>query len=151
MGSKNRNFVIRRKYSEILERMPSDEKGQNDIANDLIEWALKEDSILLERFPLSKMMSPYLFFRLAKSGKNPYFTESVEFARALCCVRMQEGNHKIDTGLIYRLLPIYHHEYAQYLLEKETRTMEYNKNNSSTIVVQMEPSKSDVVPICTTD
>jgi hypothetical protein len=60
---------------------------------------------------------------------------------------MMRGDHTIDNGIVHRLMPVYNREYREYLLEKETRANESNKNGS-TIVVHMEPSKSDIVPVC---
>ena len=138
------------KYPEKLGKMPHGTEDQNILADELIEWALKEDSLLLERFPLSKKISPYRFFRLCKSGKNDYLTRALEFARAACSVRQIEGDHKIDTSIVLKLLRVYNTEYHESLLEIEDRAIEAKKivggNEDVQFVVNMEPSKSNLQP-----
>lgn len=141
-----KNLQIVKKHPEKLRRMPKDPEELNLLADELIMWALKDDSVLLERFPLSKMMSPYLFFKFAKSESNEYFTDAFDFARSMCGVRMQEGNHAIDNSVVLRLLPLYNREYGDYLLQKEQRTLESSGKSGSNIVVNMEVCKSDIVP-----
>lgn len=140
-----------KKYPEKLKRMPHSSEEQNILADELIEWALKDDSLLLEKFPLSKMISPYLFFKLGKSGKNDYFTRAFDFARAACSVRHIEGNHSIDTTVVLRLMRVYNREYHESLIEIEDRAVELKKISDNkedvNFVINMQQSSSDVKPI----
>lgn len=156
----HKQVTIRRKtekYPEKLARIPHSVEEQNVLADELIEWAQQEDSLFLEKFPLSKFLSPYLFFKLAKSNKNDYFTRAVDFARACCSIRQLEGNHSIDSAIIQKLLPVYNRQYQEYLTEREDRmhtyqkelkTIDIQKNDAQNVITVIEKITSDIVPVC---
>jgi len=64
-----------------------DVKWQNEIANDLMDWADIDDSRLLDSFPLSRRLSPRRFYKMAE--KNAYFAECLEYAKAKLGERME--------------------------------------------------------------
>lgn len=149
--------IEKRVYPMKLNRMPRIIEEQNIMADELIQWALLPDSILMEEFPLSKNISPYRFFKLADSKTNEYFTDAYEFANSWCGVKMQKGQHQLDLNLLNKIFPLYHKRYNEYLLSKDERAFEFQKQlktiestakSGSTIIVQMEPAKSDIVPLC---
>jgi hypothetical protein len=142
--------VQKRVYPFKLNRMPKSADEQNKMADELVEWAFQPESILMEEFPISKMISPYRFFHLADEKSNQYFTDAYEFANSMCAIKMQKGKHTLDINLMNKIFPLYHKRYAEYLVARELRAVESGKS-SSTIVVQMEPSKSDIVPLCVSE
>ena len=147
----NRN--INRKVREIIHEVPKDEADQNDLANEVIKWSLLEESLFLEEFPLSKKISPYRFFQFAKNQKNPYFTNAVEFARAVLSVKMQKGviNKKLDREFILRLLPIYNLEYKEFLMEQRTISQSQNIITQNIIkkeIIEMPDYDTGTVPQC---
>ena len=135
------------KYPQKLKRFPTSIDEQDKLADELIEWALKDGSIILEEFPLSKMISPYLFFSFAKNETNDYFTQAFDFARAYCSLRREKGDHNINMAIVLRLLPLYNRQYGEYLEQKEARALESGKSGNSTIVVQMENASKYSEPI----
>lgn len=141
---------IKRKYPEKLKRFPKDTLEQNKLADELIEWALKEDTLFLESFPLERRMSPYHFFKFAKAETNEYFTMAFDFARASSAVKMQQGKHGMDAALIQKVFPLYHRQYHEYLIEREDRAAEVKKLSTGkediNFVIKMEESKSDIKP-----
>jgi hypothetical protein len=145
------------KYPEHMRKMPRNTDELHELTKELIEWAQRDDSFFLQQFPISKKISPYLFFKYAEKNKNEDFTNALDFARACCGIRMMMGNHKLEDGVVHRLMPIYDILYREYLEKKEMRTFDLQKQlkvidneqkSGSTIIVQMEPAKSDVVPLC---
>ena len=81
-----------------------DVKWQNQIGDDLMEWADKEDSRLLDSFPLSRRLAPEWFYKMAK--KNPYFAQCLSYAKAKLGERMED---KIKDNPIHisKALPLY--------------------------------------------
>ena len=141
---------IERRYPEKLKRFPKDKLEQNKLADELIEWALREDTLLLEAFPLDRKMSPYHFFKFAKAETNEYFTMAFDFARSSSAVKMIQGKHGMDINLIQKIFPVYHRQYHEYLMEREEHTAEIKKLSSGkediNFVIKMEESKSDIKP-----
>lgn len=145
------------RYPEQMRRMPKGVDELHELTKELIEWAQHDDSFFLQQFPISKKISPYLFFKYAEKNKNEDFSNALDFARACCSMRMMMGNHKLEYGIVHRLMPVYDILYREYLDGKETRTFELQKQlkvidneqkSGSTIIVQMESTKSDIVPLC---
>lgn len=77
---------------------------QNQIGRDLMEWAEKEDSRLLDDFPLSRRLAPQWFYRMALT--NNYFAQCLQFAKAKLGTRME---HKVKNhpSYIAKALPMY--------------------------------------------
>lgn len=77
---------------------------QNEMANRLVEWADKEDSRLIDAFPLSQHLSPRRFYKIAET--NNYFAACLEYAIAKLGERMEDKikDHPIH---ISKALPLY--------------------------------------------
>jgi len=148
--SRSKPRIQKRVYPWKLNRMPRDKEEQNQMADELISWALIPSSVLLEEFPLSKNISPYRFFKFAKEESNEYFTDAFDFARSCCAVRMQKGEHELDIGLLHKIFPLYHRQYDEYLIEKENRAIEAKKivtgNEDVQFVVKMQNVTTDLKP-----
>lgn len=87
-----------------LHHISSDPDWQRAIADELAEWADKEDSRLLDSFPLSKRIAPMWFYRMAND--NEYFARALQYAKAKLGERMEE---RIQDSPIYisKALPMY--------------------------------------------
>ena len=129
------------------------------LSDELIEWADKEDSILLQQFALSKKISPYNFYDFAKKSKNEYFKQAFEYARAQCSIKMVMHGSKLKDIAVNRYMPIYDIFYNQYITDKENRDHEFTKelkaldaknsgNEKVDFNIHMLPSSSNMKP-CT--
>lgn len=98
---------------------------QNRLGNELMEWVDKEDSLLLDTFPLSKRMAPRWFYNMA--SKNPYFEQCLSYAKARLGERMEE---KLKNNPLYlqKALPLY----STLWIEAEDKKL---KENANTITV----------------
>lgn len=141
---------------EGMRSVPKTMEEMQQLCKDLIEWADKEDSLLLQQFALSKRISPYNFFKFATKRKNELFSQAFEYARAQCLIRMAKQNSELKDRVVDKYLPLYDSYYSDYLLAKEQRDHEYqkelktieDKKSSANIIVQMDPVISDIVPKC---
>lgn len=93
-----------------------DPKVQQRLANELAEWADREDSVVLDSFPLSKRINPRWFYNMAKN--NTYFAQCLEYARARIGERLEM---KLQGNPVYQLkaLPIYSTPWADYEEKKQ--------------------------------
>jgi len=155
-----KNMKIRKKsvYSPTkLNRVPHNTEDIHKLADELCEWADKPDSLFMQQFALQKKIAPYLFFKLGKEGKNAYFTQAYEYARAACAVRMMSPESKLRETVLNKLIPVYDTFYGGFILDKENRDHEFQKelraidtekDHPTHITVIQEKVDCPQVPIC---
>lgn len=151
-----KTFYIEPKNRNSFGKMPYKPEDQNKLADELIEWALQDDSLFWEKFAISKFITARLFINQIYKTKNEYLVRAFEFAKSCCSMRQIEGNHKINDSIIQKFLPLYNDFYSEYLLAKEKRDHEYQKdlkamdaqkNGPTNITVLMDSiTSSDMKP-----
>lgn len=139
---KDDKLGFRVKYTGLKD-LPVDEKAINELANEMMAWAAKEDAFKLEDFPLMKQYSPYKFFKLAE--KHAYFAQALDYANHLIGSRLQ---HKlvyegINPQYAMKMLPLYHYHYKQWELEK--RAQKDHAKNQTIVAVLPEWATSPEV------
>ena len=87
-----------------LTHVSSNPEWQRAISDELVEWANKEDSRLIDSFPLSKRIAPRWFYKMAND--NEYFARALQYAKAKLGERM-ENMVKDSPGYIAKALPMY--------------------------------------------
>jgi hypothetical protein len=128
-----------------LQRAPTEEWEQNNLAKDLLDWAQTEEARDIQDFATSRNMSPYRFDRIKL--KNDYFAECMEVARSLIGSRMREAarTRKEDGNVIMKLLPLYDQEYRD-LLNERARQLQEAQRKSDFIIYGMTVESSPMVP-----
>lgn len=116
-----------RKYSPTLVYPPLDEDAQNQLADELKDWASKTSALRIERFALEKGMNPYRFKKVR--DKNPYFAEAYQTAELFFACKYSEGSLKkeFDAGTAHRHLWMVDPEFYQRTTELEHKKYELDK------------------------
>ena len=106
-------------------------------SRDLIIWAKKEDSLVLEDFLIEKGMALATFYRF--SSKYEVLKEGHEFAVMCLAGRREKGGltNKLNAAMVMKSMPLYSQRWKD-LLEWTASVSEKN-NAPSTVIVQMEP------------
>lgn len=142
---------------KTMNRMPKGTQEVQELADELVEWADKPDSVLLQQFAVSKKISPYQFFRYAEREVNAAFTQAFDYARAKCSIRMLLGECAIKDVALSKYIPLYDTFYGNFIKENEQRAHNYQKElktldiqkgtqDHSNFTIFMEPSKSNIKP-----
>jgi len=127
-----------------LRHMPKDEQEQNKLAVELVEWTCSPSSFYIEKFPVSKGISPYRFFKTKHT--NDFFAECVELANAICHLNLKEAVHQGDLHYSYVLsmLPVYDGDYKGFMIEKiSKKVMEYIKQQQTFACSWLNELKED--------
>ena len=132
---RDRADVLRfaRELPEVkLYHCSDDVQWQNRMGTELMEWAERDDSRILDNFPLSKRLAPQWFYRM--KDKNDYFAQCLQYAKAKIGVRLEEKiiDHPIH---ISKSLPLY----GTLWVEAEEKKLSATKssNTPANIIVQM--------------
>lgn len=140
---------IRRARISRLLPIPKDITTQNELGEELIEWAgVNKHLFTLNKFPLSKGYNPYKFFNIAKT--NDYFKEALSFARYIIMDGMLEVNMKESTAFTATNYRNYLEWWDQHYSEHNNAMIERRKKGggetgeSGFKVVYMEKVTSDV-------
>lgn len=125
-----------RKYESIV-AMPKDDATLINLATELVEWSLKEDSLLIQDFPVMKKLNPYKFLKLAKADTHHYFSAAVEFATAILGSKLTKGAlfKTMEPTTARALLPMYNKEYKLYLEEQRDKAIEKMNTNEAVRVI----------------
>jgi hypothetical protein len=108
------------------------------LADDLLEWAERDDSRSINKFALSKKYSPYKFKKWGKH--NEYFANCLERATYMISERREEltNQGEMKEGIWKTTLPLYDKDY------REWRELEIQKTKELTgpqfVVLEQAPS-----------
>lgn len=134
--------------------LPKDLKTQNKLATEMIRWVHEHpNEVDLDLYPLSKNLSPYRFYKIAKT--NPDFAEALEVAQYLISSRIKAGwrSREMDTIYAKEMLPEYNKAYREWVNMKVTmaiqaRQAEAQSNSKEpsnyTIIMPSIPTTSEV-------
>ncbi len=114
----------------FLRPIPTDERIQNELADQLIEWALKNPfSVALHAFPLSRRFYPYKFYQIGKS--NEYFATALSFAQHILITHMSESiwNNKGNYDYFKLRQRCWDTEYAEQEVAYVTKLIELRSQN----------------------
>lgn len=97
---------------------PSEKKDQDALIRACVDWAMKDDSMELDEFPTSLLISPYRFYNIAKT--NEYFADGLQLAKALIANRLKKDvrERKLDKEYLFKLLPLYSDSYRDFLKDR---------------------------------
>lgn len=118
-----------------LQRLPDSEKDINKLADEMVVWVNEHPEVYkLEEFPLSKMYSPWKFFRLA--SKYPYFDEALSYANNLIGTRLQNMlvHQGVSQHYVMKMLPLYNTQYRAWKLEERATREAQKAQNIVTVI-----------------
>lgn len=104
--------------SHKLIRPPSTIEEQNELGEMMVAWSHLDESFDIEAYPLSLMISPPKFFKIAKS--NEYFADCLDFTRYMLYIRRSErcSSKEYDNTWLIKSMALYHEGYADFLLNR---------------------------------
>jgi hypothetical protein len=155
-----KSFTIKKKpdkYHSPLNRMPNSKEEIHALADELMQWAQNPNSLFMQQFAIEKKIAPYLFFQMGKSGRNEYFTQAFDYARAACSVRLVSSDNKVRDVVLNRLMPVYDTFLGEFTkeqklfdheLQKELKAIDAQKSGPSSITVVMEPVENSNISPC---
>lgn len=120
----------------------------------MIVWIHENPNVVdLDLFPLSKNLSPYRFYKIAKN--NPDFEEALEVAQYFISSRLKAGwrTRDMDASYAKEMLPEYNKSYREWVNMKVTmaiqaRQAELNAQDRSasnyTVIIPSIPTTSEV-------
>lgn len=120
---------MERRYSPTLVYPPLEEDLQNQLADELKDWAAKTSALRIERFALEKGMNPYQFKKVR--NKNPYFDDAYQTAEMFFACKYSDGSltKEYDAGTAHRHLWMVDPEYYNRTTELDYKKLEQAKNN----------------------
>lgn len=142
--------IERRVHSNTTFKPPKDEARQNDLIRECVNWALEnEEAMEIDDFPISKLMSPYRFKKLAET--NEYFAQGLDLAKSIIASRLKKDvrSKKIDKEYLFKLLPLYSKDYSDHIYDRRDKKKE-EENASRTIqyvAVPLIPDSPLVPPL----
>ncbi len=129
-----------------LRHMSSNLEEQNALAVELVEWSCQPDSYYIEKFPVSKGISPYRFFKVKHT--NDLFAECVELSNAICHLNLKQAVHtgELHHSYVLSLLPIIDGDYKGYMMEKIAKKVtEYIKSQQKFECTWLADMKKEVI------
>lgn len=119
----------------ILGNEPQSPEEFQAVANKLIKWAQKEDSINIEDFSLSLLISPKTFAEWV--NKSDYFSSAYDIALRIVGSRRKKLAQTgiLNTSLVLATLPLYEPEYRKWLIS--LRLKEENAGETKFVIVEM--------------
>lgn len=125
-----------------LKQHPVTDAFLERFSNDLILWAKKEDSLVLEDFMIEKGMGIKTFYRFAE--KYEELKHANEFAVMALAARREKGGLKnqLNAAMVLKSMPMYSQRWKD-LIEWNAKMSE-GSNAPSTVIVQMEPFKAEI-------
>ncbi len=111
----------------ILGVLPETEENIRLLANELVEWAKKDEVLNFDDFALNKSFLPNELFQLTE--KNDYFSKAYNMALRIVGSRLESLAFlgKLDKSLVLATMPLYSPEYRKWLLKlklKDEKTSE---------------------------
>lgn len=148
---KERDFIIPIKTKvNSYSKVPKDTPTINQYADEMVEWFYSnKTAVNLDKFPLSKRLSPFRFYKLAEN--NPYFEEALEVCRYLISDHIQDGwsSKELDSSFCKEMLPKYDKDYKEWIRMKIIAAMEARKEQKDpsnlTVIVEAFPTTA-IVP-----
>lgn len=140
-------IAIPKKHAHLTP-IPKEEQEIIELANELVSWSLLPTSFEIERFPLSRRMSPYRFFRI----ESEYMQDAIVFSRYAIAARLQEcwrnEDNGIDKGYAEKMLALYSPEYRAFVQEKikAIQAAVESRGQQAITVVMQETPNSSIVP-----
>lgn len=128
----------RKTYTQLynLKRPPVDPKEIKKLADKLILWARKDDSIIIEEFAIEEGISPVHFRRLGE--KDDYFNEAYILAKHAVGARRERLT--FSENLVRMTYPLYNDAFAEYQKEKASWSKK-EEDTAKNITVVVEPFK----------
>lgn len=127
---------------------PKSIEEQNKLAQELLTWSYESESVELVEFPLSKILTPSSFWKIAE--ENSYFAAALEIAKENLAVRIKKGwrDKTLDRDYALKMLWQYDmrfkaDEKERILLLKEVALAK--KDSPITVIIPPVPN-SDLVP-----
>lgn len=115
-----------------LRHMSKDKEEQNILAVEMVEWSCNADSYYIEKFPVSKGISPYRFFKV--KHENEFFAECVELANSICHLNLKQAVHtgELHHAYVLAMLPVFDGDYRGYMIERISKKVaEYIKSQQA--------------------
>lgn len=121
--------------TDILGNVPQSSEELHALANKLIKWAQNEDSINIEDFPLSLLISPEIFVEFA--NKSEYFAKAYDISLRIIGSRRKRLALKgsMNSQIVLATLPLYEPEYKKWLMS--LRLKQENVGETKFIIVEM--------------
>jgi hypothetical protein len=137
---------IKRKYEGMnLRQIDLDnQKELHKLTNELVEWAKKDSSVILQDFFLEKKLSPYKTYKFIKEHPELPLHEAFQYAKSACYTRMIKAQSPINPHHVTRLMPLYDSFFGDYLEEQQEKTNAQQKGN--TIINAIMPDFPDPAP-----
>lgn len=127
-----------------LRHMSQIAEEQNILAVEMVEWACQGDSYYIEKFPVSKGISPYRFFKV--KHENDFFAECVELANAICHLNLKQAVHtgELHHAYVLAMLPVFDGDYRGYMIERISKKVaEYIKGQQAFSCSWMKELEND--------
>jgi hypothetical protein len=113
-----------------LQSMPLDPDAQNRLGIELVDWACQPTSYFVEKFPITKRINPYRFFKTKET--NEFFGECVQISNSVCMLNIKEATviGLVPAQLTLAMLPVQDGDYRAWIIEKVSKQVhEYFKAN----------------------
>lgn len=128
----------------VLTQIPKTEKEQNELGHEAVEFALQESTIALADFPVSKLMSPYKFFKLCEN--NTYFAECIDIANGIISARLRKVAYvENPDSYVWKMLPIHDRKFKESIMEMRGNDKVQQANEQKIVVIERFP-ESSLVP-----
>lgn len=115
-----------------LRFMTKDIEEQNVLGVALVEWTCSPDSYYIEKFPISRGISPFRFFKV--KATNEFFAECVELANSICHLNLKQAIHagELHHTYVLAMLPVFDGDYRGYMMDKVAKKVaEYIKSQQA--------------------
>lgn len=131
--------------STMLAQIPTSEYDYRILADELIQWAELDNSLIFDEFALLKKITPMHFHELPE--KSEYFAQAYNYAMRMVGTRRerlaQEGF--LNHHMVMATMPLYDPIYRKWILMQKSK--EENKGATKLIVVEIpQTPTTDFVP-----
>ncbi len=139
----NNTIGLPRKYDHLF-RPPEDTKTQNELGDELLQWAMLPESRHVGLFAIFKGINPYKFRKLAES--NEHFASCLDMAEYIIGSRLIDGaqSRKEDGNVNMKLLPMYNRDYKQ-LIDDQKKSEAARIATQVNVITEAIPD-SNLVP-----
>lgn len=130
--------------SQLLRQDPETELEYHELADELIEWSKKEDSLTFNSFPLDLMIPVDNFNNYPE--KSEYFSQAYDIALRNVGARRERLAREgvINSQIVLATMPLYDPEYKKWL--KSMRQKEQEHKGNITVVIEKFPETNLVPP-----
>jgi hypothetical protein len=129
-------MVMVRKTKDILFKEPQSEAEYINLGNELIAWAQQEDSLIIDGFPLSKMIAPSTFHALP--AKSEQFAQSYDVALRIIGSRRERLAHEglLNVHIVRETMPLYDPVYRKWIMNQKNGDQE-EPGKTKFVIVKM--------------